>query len=164
MMQRGSKTVKRIGVLFLLLLLCLGLLIGCSTAYTGALGGTYEISSLTVRRKDVPIYFRAGGETLTGEIDIVYAYEIKGDEPEQTIRMVLREVVYNGSNEIIIENIKALNEEIASAENYRFFSFGGIKLAKETNGSYKEGDGYIEINGERLTEGKPSQSMTESET
>ena len=77
--------------------------------------------------------------------------------------MVLREVTYDGGNALIEEKIKALNEEIASAENYRFFSFGGIKLAKETNGSYREGDGYIEINGERLTKGAPQTDASASE-
>ena len=160
--MRKRSWTKRLSAL-LLLLVCLALLVGCSQTYTGELGGVYEISSITVRRKDVSVYFRAGGETLTGEIDIVYAYEVTGEAPDASIRMVLREVTYDGGNALIEEKIKALNEEIASAENYRFFSFGGIKLAKETNGSYREGDGYIEINGERLTEGAPQTDASASE-
>ena len=65
--------------------------------------------------------------------------------------MVLREVIYGGEDEYIREKTDELNQKIASAEPYRFFWYGGIKLAYETFGPYEEGDGFVKLNGEKLT-------------
>ena len=68
--------LRRIGLGFIALL-CVFALVGCADAYMGELGGEYEISSVTVKRKNVPVSFQVGGGTvLEGTVTVVYAYEI----------------------------------------------------------------------------------------
>ena len=149
---------KKIGclVLALLLLACSLALCACGVAgrYTGELGGEYKITASSIRRLDVPVSFTAGGSTIDASVDIVYMYDLEeqeGTQEEKIIHMYLKRVLYNGENEYVQEQVDAINQSIEQDEDFRFYYFGNLKLAKQTSGSFSAGDGYIKINGERLS-------------
>jgi len=123
---------------------------GISGRYEGEYGGDYKISASTVKRLDVPVVFTAGGSEREGKVDIVYLYEITESAQGSMIHMTLERVLYSGEDEYIIEMTQDINQRIEDDEDYKFFFYGNLKLAKETSGSFSAGDGYVVINGERL--------------